>query len=199
MLARNFVFAALPIAFVAVATLHCGGALDTSLLPDCPSDGSCSSDCKTTVTDCEGSHQLSCACDSSGHAQCPELGAPNCQQDCNSLSQGNRTCSIEGERCASPEQSACVDAPTLYCTCESGEFVCDVPLNKCGPPPCPPPEQVQPGAACSFGQSLCESSITVSDCNGNVIGNVACSCGTNGFFECETPNPPPCDVDGGSN
>ena len=201
MLTRTFLSVALPLAFVAVATLHCGGALDTTDLPECPSDGTCTSACKATVTDCTGAHTVSCTCDSSGYAECAEFGEPDCQVDCTSLLHGDSTCSVQGERCVSPTQSACLDATTLYCTCESGQFVCDVPTDKCGPPPtkCPPPDEVQPGAPCSTSLGTCDSSITVSDCEGNVIGNVACSCGSNGFFECESPPTPPCDVDGGSN
>ncbi|HSQ66859.1 MAG TPA: hypothetical protein VLM85_26750 [Polyangiaceae bacterium] len=198
MLSRNLTVAAFPIVLAALATLDCGGKLDTSLLPACPYDGTCSSDCKQTFTDCSGTHELACTCDATGHAQCPELGAPNCQSDCDALMHGSTTCNIEGEKCPSPEQVACLDAPTLYCTCESGQFVCDVPSPNCPTPACPPPDQVKPGAACAMSYGMCQSNIAVTDCNGNLVGYEECSCGSNGVYECSSPPMPPCAVDAGS-
>jgi hypothetical protein len=197
MLARNLAVLALPLALVALASLDCGGKLDTSLLPECSPNGPCSGDCKETVTDCAGTHELACTCDSTGHAQCPELGAPNCQNDCDALMKGASSCSIEGEKCVSPEQVACIDAPTLYCTCKSGQFVCDVPSPNCPTPACPPPDQVKPGAPCA-GYGLCDTNQFVTDCYGNVVGDVQCGCMNGTFGDCIAPPTPICTMDAGS-
>ncbi len=120
--------------------------------------------------------------------------------DCSSLKQGDYSCSSEGEKCESPMQAACVDAPILYCTCESGTFVCDVPPMKCGSPTpasCPPPDQVQPGAACS-GYSICQTNQQVLDCQGNVVGVVECNCMGSSIGECTSLPVPVCAVDAGS-
>lgn len=199
MLAKNLAPLTFPLALVAFASLDCGGKMDG--LPACPADGTCSSDCKQTFSDCSGTYDLTCTCDTTGHAQCPELGAPNCQPDCDALMQGTMTCSIEGERCMSPTQLACVDGPTLYCTCESGQFVCDAPNTPtCPPPPdaCPPSDQVEPGAPCMTGAGTCTSTVWVTDCNGNSVGYYQdCSCNSQGYFECISPPVPLCPVDAG--
>jgi len=195
---RKIATAAVPFALVALASLDCGGKLDTSLLPVCPSDGTCSSECKEVVTDCSGTHELACTCDSSGRAICPELGAPNCQNDCDALMQQQKyTCSIEGERCMAPYQTGCMGSPTLYCTCSSGQFVCEVPSDCPPPPACPPPDQVAPGATC-YGFGMCDTNQFVYDCEGNLIGDVQCSCMNGTFGDCISPPTPPCAIDAGS-
>jgi hypothetical protein len=196
MLARTLA-ALIPVSLVALATLDCGGQIDPNLLPACPSDGTCTSDCKQTVTDCAGAHELACTCDSTGHAQCPELGAPQCQNDCDALMQGQSACSIEGETCVAPMQNSCIDAPTLYCTCESGQFFCPAPPMDCPKPACPPPDQVKPGATCA-GVELCDTTQSVTDCDGNVVGVVECSCVGGTFGDCISPPVPVCVADGGT-
>ncbi len=196
MLARKIALVALPFTFVAFASLDCGGKLDTSLLPVCPSDGTCSSDCKQVVTDCSGTYDLACNC-VNGQAACPELGAPACQSDCNALMNNHQyTCSIEGERCPSPSQNSCLDAPELYCTCSGGQFACDVPPMNCPAPVCPSPDQVVSGASCA-GFETCPTSQVAYDCQGNAVGYVECSC-TNGVFGNCYGSTPPCAIDAGA-
>jgi hypothetical protein len=183
--------AAAPVVLLAAA-LGCGGKVDTSLLPECPANGSCTSDCKQTVTDCAGTHELACTCDPSGVAQCPDPGAPNCQNDCDALMQNpSASCSIEGEKCLAPMQNSCLNAPTLYCTCVGGTFSCDVPPPNCPEPVCPAPSQVHYGAPCN-GFGLCPTDQTVTDCDGNVVGVVECSCMNGTFGECVAPPMPDC-------
>ena len=118
--------------------------------------------------------------------------------DCASLmNDHDYSCGTEGERCESPVQDACVGAATLYCTCENGKFVCDVPKMDCGGPTCPSPDQVKPGAACSYSTVPCASTIPITDCDGNVTGYEQCSCGSNGMYECTSPPTPPCAIDAG--
>jgi hypothetical protein len=192
---RKLAFAA-PVLVVVAAAIGCGGKVDVSLLPVCPSDGTCTSDCKETVTDCSGTYDLSCTCDATGKAQCPELGMPKCANDCDQLlSNHSASCSVEGEKCLSPVQDACLGGPTLYCTCESGHFFCDSPPPDCNQPSCPPPSQVQPGLSCS-GMGLCPTDQPILDCDGNVAGYVECSCMGGTFGDCIAPPPPSC-IDGG--
>jgi len=197
MLARTL--AVLVPSVLALATLDCGGKTDTSLLPACPANGTCSGDCKQTITDCAGTHELACACDANGIQQCPELGMPNCQSDCDALMQGHVfTCSNEGEKCESPTQLACLDAPTLYCTCHSGTFVCDQPPSCPSPPSsCPAPDQVKPGAACA-GFGTCDTDQQIVDCQGNPVGVVQCSCMGGTIGDCIAPPTPVCTADAGS-
>ena len=194
MLARTLVL----VPVLALATLDCGGKTDTTLMPPCPADGTCSGECKQTITDCMGTHELACSCDSNGIQQCDELGMPSCQADCNSLMHGQYTCEAEGEKCESPTQLACLDAPTLYCTCHSGTFVCDEPSPNCPSPPssCPAPDQVKPGAACT-GFATCDTNQEVYDCQGNPVGVVQCSCMNGTIGDCFSPPTPPCDADAG--
>ncbi len=196
MLPQKLAFIAVPLALTAFASLDCGGKLDTSLLPVCPSDGTCISECKQVVTDCSGTYDLACNC-VNGQAACPELGAPACQSDCNALMQNHQyTCSIEGERCPSPDQNSCLDAPELFCTCSGGHFACDVPPMNCPPPSCPSPDQVTPGGSCA-GFETCATNQTVLDCDGNVAGYVECTCNNGTFGDCFGPPVPPCAVDAG--
>lgn len=116
--------------------------------------------------------------------------------DCDSLQNGQTTCSTEGETCAAPMQSACVGAPTLYCTCEGGQFDCPAPPPTCPEPACPPPDQVTPGGPCN-GFMVCDTNQTVTDCDGNTVGVVQCQCAMGSFGECTSPPAPVCTFDAG--
>jgi hypothetical protein len=190
MLAKIASTAAVALTFLSLA---CGGREDTSLLPICPSDGTCTGDCKVVSQTCEGTQELACTCDASG-VHCPEIGTPACQQDCNSLAEHmDMTCSVEGEVCPSPDQTACgYDSTTpLTCTCSSGQFVCEAPT--CPPPSpskCPPPSEVVPGGSCQTFLA-CDSDQPVLDCQGKSIGTVGCTC-IGGHWSGCYPLPPPC-------
>lgn len=196
MLARTLLAALIPVSLVALATLDCSGKIDANALPACSLDGTCTGDCKETVTDCEGAHVLACTCNSAGHAQCPELKKPQCQSDCDALLQGQSACSTEGEKCVAPMQLACVGAPTLYCTCSGGQFYCPAPSTcPTTTPACPPPEVVEPGAPCT-GSGLCTTNQHITDCDGKFVGMVQCSCTNGTIGDCTSP--PVCSADAGS-
>ncbi len=189
----------------ALLALDCGGKIDSGapcpsdLGTACPENGTCTQ----TVTDCEGTHHLACACTADGW-QCPQLGAPSCPQPTNQCptkgAKAGDSCSSSGLRCESATQLACVNAPILYCTCDGSKFSCDTPTN-CEPPPkpaCPPPSTVQEGAACSLSgfQGMCSSDTAYYDCDGNYAGTLSCFC-SDGHWSCPT-DLPPCPLDAGS-
>ena len=126
--------------------------------------------------------------------------SPQQNSDCDKLLNDHTfSCSVEGEKCLSPAQDSCIDAKTLYCTCESGQFSCEVPSpNGCTTPACPPPDQVKAGDPCSAGELHCPTDFPVTGCDGNVAGYEECSCDFTGMFTCTAPPMPPCAMDAGA-
>lgn len=186
-----------------ILSLHCGGRVDSSALPDCPTNlvGACPVEgtCKQTVTDCAGAHELSCQCDGSRWV-CPQLGAPNCPNECANARQGG-SCSTKNLQCDAATQPVC-KGPMHYkdfCTCDGAHFVCSI--TDCTEPPpipmCPPPSAVSNGGSCSVpeGSISCQG---VEQCGNGTTAAIDCSCMSGRWF-CEAFVDPCADsVDGGS-
>lgn len=170
-----------------VLSLHCGGRVDATALPDCPTNlvGACAVEatCKQTTTDCAGTHELACQCDGSRWV-CPQLGAPLCANECANAHRGG-TCSINNLECPATTQPVC-PGPIHYkdtCTCDGAHFVCSV--TDCIDPPhpvCPPPSAVSEGGSCSPSSSAtCEG---IEQCGDGSTASIGCSC-MSGHWSCE--------------
>jgi hypothetical protein len=159
------------------AALHCGGKIDATLLPDCPTDGTCTSACRVTIKSECGSYFDECAC-SSGKLECtPSGGAPldDCMPtDCAGTVDTGARCSTKGTRCVASVQTACYgNGIDRMCTCDGARFSCDPPPPDCAPPPNPPPQPdcpmpkfVKQGGLCT-GLAQCARE-PQRDCNGNL-------------------------------
>lgn len=187
---------------LSVLSLHCGGRVDSSTLPACPANlvGACQAEgtCKQTTTDCAGTHELACQCDGSKWV-CPQLGAPQCANECANASQG-AACTTKNLSCDAATQPVC-PGPIRYkdtCVCDGSRFMCTA--TACNEPPpepmCPPPSVVSSGAACSApGWTSCTG---VVQCGDGSTAPIDCSC-TNGRWFCESfADPCMTTVDGGS-
>jgi hypothetical protein len=84
--------------------------------------------------------------------------------------------------------------PPLTCVCENGQWLCEHGVPGCPKPVCPAPQAVVPGVGCNLPDTLtCDSATPYYDCNGNVRGNLACTCSM-GSWSCPQP-PDPCPMD----
>ena len=198
------VFALASLGLFSVLSLHCGGRVDATNLPDCPTNlvGACAVEatCKQTTTDCAGTHELSCQCDGSRWV-CPQLGAPSCANDCANAHQGG-ACSSKNLTCDAPTQPIC-PGPIHYkdtCTCDGAHFVCSITDCNEPPPPlplCPPPSAVSNGGSCSVpeGSMSCQGT---EQCGDGTSAAIDCSC-MSGHWFCEAfVDPCMSNADGGS-
>jgi len=179
---------------VAVVLVACGGKTDSD--PDagaCPSNVpeglACSTPnqvCAIPGVACDGV-EPSCTCLDGAWActlvDCPSPPACGDGVSCNS-----------GDHCEIPVSDCGFDA-TMSCTCLNGSYVCvspDCPVQ----PGCPPPDTIQPGAACgnTGPEELCTSALPIYDCQGNVTGAEQCAC-ADGVWQCDEQSPP---CDGGT-
>jgi hypothetical protein len=197
---------------LSVLSLHCGGRVDEHSCgdfvacddpPACPTNltGACSvqGTCTETTTDCAGTHKLTCQCDL-GKWVCPELGAPQCANECANARQGG-LCSTKNLTCDAATQPVC-PGPIQYkdtCQCDGTRFVCSITDCNEPPPPvpaCPPPSVVSSGGACSApGWSTCPGYV---QCGDGSTADISCSC-TSGHWFCESfVDPCTSTVDGGS-
>ena len=191
------------LSLLSVLSLHCGGRVDSTTLPDCPTNlvGACPVEgtCKQTTTDCAGTHELACQCDGSKWI-CPELGAPQCANECANAAQG-AACTTKNLSCPMPSPPLCKGAPTGgdMCLCDGSHFVCTI-TDDCMPPPtpvCPPANVVSSGGACSdpSGMLSCPGYV---QCGDGSTADISCSC-TGGHWYCESfADPCMTTMDGGS-
>lgn len=176
---------------MSILSLHCGGRVDAETLPDCPANlvGSCSVEatCKQTLPDCVGTHEVACQCDGSRWV-CPQLGAPQCGNECAGAHQGS-LCTTQDLQCDAATQPKC-PGPVPYrdtCICDGSHFVCT--LTDCANPPppqplCPPPSVVSSGGACIGSQSPMSCAGYV-QCGDGTTVDIDCSCMGNHWF-CES-------------
>jgi hypothetical protein len=181
------------------AALHCGGKVEVESLPDCPTDGTCTSACKATVAVpamCGESSSLQ-ACDCvSGQLQCPVFrGGPptDCVvDDCMGNVDQGASCSTKGARCTARVQTRCYgNGLDRMCTCNGATFACDPPPPDCEPPPmpvCPDPDSIRSGALCGGGGGggqYCARAPQL-DCNGTYVkSECICPQGPNARWQCD--------------
>lgn len=175
-----------------LSLLACGGRFDGNV----PGDGGSSS--SSGGGSGSGSGGSSGGSGGSSGGSGSSSGGEMCPAPANVQSSG--ACSPDGLTC--PTDVTIPDCngnpgPPLTCICQSGQWFCDAPGPGQCPVTCPDAQNVVPNTPCKLPASLtCPSATPFYDCNGNVAGDLTCTC-NGGAWYC-LPPPMVCPVDAGT-